>query len=81
MIFTHDEEQDRLARTYRDKLNASGAFNAPVVTQIEPLDAFYPAEKYHQNYYRSNKFEGYCQYVIVPKLEKFRKVFKDKLKH
>lgn len=81
VIFTHDEEQDRLARTYKDKLNASGAFNAPIVTQIEPLNVFYPAEKYHQNYYRSNKFEGYCQYVIVPKLEKFRKVFKDKLKH
>jgi peptide-methionine (S)-S-oxide reductase len=80
IILTHDEEQDKLAKMYKKKLNESGAFNRPVVTEIKPLEAFYAAEDYHQNYYRSNPYQGYCQYVIVPKLDKFRKVFRDKLK-
>jgi peptide-methionine (S)-S-oxide reductase len=51
-----------------------------VVTEISPLDQFYVAEGYHQNYYNQNASQGYCQFVIAPKLEKFKKVFKDKLK-
>jgi peptide-methionine (S)-S-oxide reductase len=79
-IFTHDDEQKRLAQEYKAKLDASGAFNRPIVTEITPLGQFYPAEGYHQNYYRLNSSQGYCQFVIVPKLAKFREVFRDKLK-
>ena len=79
-IFTHDDDQKKLAEDYKAKLNASGAFNKPIVTEIVPLTKFYPAEGYHQNYYRQNSNAGYCQFVIVPKLEKFRAVFHDKLK-
>jgi peptide-methionine (S)-S-oxide reductase len=80
VVFAHDEAQLREAMELKAKLNASGAFNRPIVTQVEPLQTFYPAEEYHQNYYRRNPREGYCQYVIVPKLEKFRQVFPDKRK-
>ncbi len=79
-IFYHDAEQQKLAEDYKAKLDASGAFRKPIVTEIVPLAPFYPAENYHQNYFRQNSGEGYCQYVIVPKLEKFREVFRDKLK-
>jgi peptide-methionine (S)-S-oxide reductase len=79
VIFYHDDEQKKLAEKYKTKLDASGAFNSPIVTQIAKLPEFYPAENYHQNYYRANPNQGYCQFVIVPKLEKFRKVFHDKL--
>jgi peptide-methionine (S)-S-oxide reductase len=61
-------------------LDASGAWDKPLVTEITALGEFYPAENYHQNYYRNNPNQGYCRYVIQPKMEKFRKVFKDKLK-
>jgi peptide-methionine (S)-S-oxide reductase len=80
IILYANDEQKKTAEAYKAKLDASGAFDRPIVTQIEPLTTFYPAEKYHQNYYRTNPNQGYCQYVIVPKLEKFRKVFKDQLK-
>ena len=80
IILTEDDEQRGLAEAYKAKLDESGAFDGPIVTEIVPLAAFYPAEDYHQNYYRSNPRQGYCQYVIGPKVEKFRKVFHDKLK-
>ena len=80
VIFYHDKEQQELAEQYRQKLNASGAFEAPIVTEISPFSEFYPAEAYHQNYYLDHPREGYCAMMIVPKLEKFKKVFKDKLK-
>lgn len=80
IILTHDDEQRRLAEAYKEKLDQSGAFNRPIVTEIVPLTTFYPAEAYHQNYYRTNPNQGYCQYVIVPKLQKFRQVFREKLK-
>ena len=80
IILTHNEEQDQIARKYKKEINESGAFRVPIVTEIKPLRAFYPAEAYHQNYYRTNPYQGYCQNVIVPKLDKFRKVFHDKLK-
>lgn len=80
VIFYHNEEQKGLATIYKDKLNSSGAFNNPIVTEISPLTQFYEAEKYHQNYYQQNPNQGYCSFVITPKLDKFRKVFKDKLK-
>jgi peptide-methionine (S)-S-oxide reductase len=80
VIFYHNENQRKLAEEYKKKLNDSGAFNDPVVTEISPFTVFYPAEDYHQNYFNENGDAPYCSFVIQPKVEKFRKVFKDKLK-
>lgn len=80
VIFYHNEEQRKLATEYKSRLNAEKVFANPVVTEIAPYTAFYKAEDYHQNYYNENGQEPYCQYVIRPKLEKFRKVFADKMK-
>jgi peptide-methionine (S)-S-oxide reductase len=79
-VFYHNDEQRRKAEQYKKELDASGAWDKPLVTEITALGEFYPAENYHQNYYRNNPNQGYCRYVIQPKMEKFRKVFKDKLK-
>jgi peptide-methionine (S)-S-oxide reductase len=80
-IFYRNEFQKERAVYYKDKLNASGAFEKPIVTEISPFDgAFYVAEDYHQNYYSLNPEQGYCRMVIRPKLDKFRKAFADKLK-
>ena len=77
-IFTHDEEQSETANALKTELDASGEFNDPIVTQIEPLTTFYPAEDYHQDYYRLNGSQPYCHAVIKPKLEKFREKFAGK---
>jgi peptide-methionine (S)-S-oxide reductase len=79
-IFYHCEEQEKLAQQYKARLDASGAFPAPIVTEIAPLTVFYEAEDYHQNYYRENPSQGYCRLVIAPKMEKFERVFAEKLK-
>ncbi|HEU4610230.1 MAG TPA: peptide-methionine (S)-S-oxide reductase MsrA [Chitinophagaceae bacterium] len=80
-IFYHNEQQKEKAEHYKAELNKSGAFNNPIVTEITAYTRFYPAENYHQDYYNNNGDQPYCNYVIRPKLEKFRKVFKDRLKH
>ncbi len=80
-IFTHNEKQKELAETYRARLDSSGAFDAPIVTEIAPLRAFYRAEDYHQNYYDENPNKPYCAFVIAPKVEKIRSVFRNLLKH
>jgi peptide-methionine (S)-S-oxide reductase len=80
VVFYHGDEQRTLAEQYKVKLDASGAFSGGIVTAIEPLRDFYPAELYHQNYYQDNPRQGYCEFVIRPKLDKFRAVFRDKLK-
>ncbi len=80
VIFYHNHEQKEKAEKYKAALDKSGAWNKPIVTAIEQFKNFYPAENYHQNYYNENQNQGYCRYVIQPKLEKFEKVFKDKLK-
>jgi len=80
VIFYHNQEQQKLAEEYKDKLNKSGAFPNPVVTEISPMKAFYKAENYHQNYFNENGNQPYCSIVIRPKLEKFQKVFGDKMK-
>ena len=80
-IFYHNDEQRRIAEAYRTELDKSGAFRGPIVTEITPAVEFYAAEDYHQNYYALNGNEGSCQMVIRPKVDKFRKVFADKLKH
>jgi peptide methionine sulfoxide reductase msrA/msrB len=81
VVFYHSPEQRRLAEEYKAKLDESGAFRDPIVTQIAPFMAFYPAENYHQDYYELNGEQPYCQYVIRPKMDKFRKVFKKQLKN
>lgn len=80
VIFYNSEEQKNKALLYKKELNELGAWDKQIVTSIEKLGIFYPAEKYHQNYYNNNPDEMYCRYVIQPKVEKFKKVFKDKLK-
>ena len=80
-IFYHNDEQKQKAEKYKTELDKSGAFDRPIVTEITPASIFYPAENYHQQYYELNgNSNPYCRVVIQPKLEKFKKVFKDKLK-
>ena len=80
VIFYHNEDQKKKAEHYKEVLNKSGAWDRPIVTAIEPFKNFYPAENYHQNYYNDNQNQGYCRFVIAPKLEKFEKAFKNKFK-
>lgn len=80
VIFYHNQEQKRLAEQYKKKLNDEKVYDDPVVTEISPFTVFYKAEDYHQNYFSRNSTEPYCQFVIKPKVEKFRKIFKDKLR-
>lgn len=79
-VFYHNERQQKIAEAYKQQLQASGVFKNPIVTEISPLVNYYPAEDYHQNYYALNANQGYCQYVIRPKVEKFKKQFAGKLK-
>jgi peptide-methionine (S)-S-oxide reductase len=81
VIFYHNDEQKNKAEEYKKKLNEEKAYNGPVVTEISPFTKFYKAEDYHQNYYNENGSQPYCVFVVKPKLEKFQKVFKDKLKN
>ena len=80
VIFYHNAEQKEKAEKYKAELNKSGAFADPIVTEISPASTFYVAEDYHQNYYNNNGSQPYCYFVIKPKLEKFEKVFKSKIK-
>lgn len=79
IILYQGETQREIAERVKNELDKSGKWKKPIVTEIEPFETFYPAEDYHQNYYRSNPNAGYCRYVIRPKLDKFEKVFKLKL--
>lgn len=79
-IYYHNEEQKEKANYYIHKLNEEKVYDQPIVTEVKPYDVFYVAEDYHQNYYNQNSEEGYCAMVIKPKMEKFKKVFADKLK-
>lgn len=81
VIYYHNEKQKQLAEKYKAELNASGAWDKPVVTEISPFTVFYKAEDYHQDYFELNGSQPYCQYVIQPKVEKFKRVFKDKMKN
>jgi len=80
VVFWHNEEQRDLAERYREKLDRSGAFSKPIVTEISPYTEFYPAEEYHQEYFLNNQNQPYCRIVIRPKMEKFREVFSNKLR-
>jgi peptide-methionine (S)-S-oxide reductase len=80
VIFYHDDEQKKLAEEFKEKLNASGAYNKPIVTEISPPKEFYKAEDYHQQYFNMHGDAPYCQFVIVPKLNKFKEVFRERVK-
>jgi peptide-methionine (S)-S-oxide reductase len=81
VIFYHNDEQKQKAEFYIKELNKSGAFPKPIVTEVSPASTFYAAEDHHQEYYENNKTSNpYCSVVIRPKLDKFKKVFADKLK-
>lgn len=80
VIFYTNDYQAKLAQKYKQKLDASGAYSKPIVTEIVPLEVFYPAENYHNDYFANHPEQGYCKLVIKPKVEKFKKAFEDKLK-
>ena len=80
VIFYHDAEQKSLAEAYKAKLEAEKIWDRPIVTEIVPYTKFWPAEDYHRNYYNNNTSKAYCTIVITPKIEKFKKIFKDRLK-
>lgn len=81
VIFYNNEVQKQEAQSIIAELKNAKVYDNPIVTTLEPFTKFYKAEDYHQNYYANNKNQPYCQMVIQPKLEKFEKVFKDKLKN
>jgi peptide-methionine (S)-S-oxide reductase len=80
VILYHDERQREIAEKSRAQTHASGLWPDPIVTQIAPFERFYPAEDYHQEYFRLNPRQPYCMLVIDPKVRKFRKDFADRLK-
>lgn len=79
-IFYHNEEQKRVAEEVMRKIEASGIWGAPLVTELQPFQAFYPAEDYHQEYFKKNPWQPYCRVVIAPKVAKFRQAFAARLK-
>jgi peptide methionine sulfoxide reductase msrA/msrB len=80
VVFYHNEAQRQRAEDIKRRLDASGAWDNPIVTEISPIMNYFPAEDYHQNYFRMNPDQAYCRAVIRPKVEKFRKVFADRLR-
>jgi peptide-methionine (S)-S-oxide reductase len=78
-IFFHTPEQGGLAREVIREFEEAGVWDAPVVTEVAPLEKFYPAEEYHQNYFRNNPNQPYCRAVVAPKVSKFRQKFLEKL--
>lgn len=81
VIYYHNDEQKRQAEFYMSQLDQADAFKNPIVTEITKFDAFYVAEEYHQNYFQNNAEQSYCQFVVKPKYEKFKKAFSTKLKN
>jgi peptide-methionine (S)-S-oxide reductase len=80
VIFYHSPEQKRIAEEKIAALNAARVWGAPLVTQVVPFERFYPAEDYHQGYFRNNPGQGYCQVVVAPKVAKLRSHFGGKLR-
>lgn len=78
-VFFHNEEQEKLAQYYKAKIDDAKVYDDPIVTEITKFEAFYEAEEYHQNYYNNNPNQGYCTFVIRPKIQKLKEVFSDKL--
>lgn len=80
VIFFHTDEQKAIIDSVIDEFSANTLWDRPIITQVEPLNRFYKAEDYHVNYYTRHQKQPYCQLVIVPKLDKFREKFRNKLK-
>ena len=74
IFFVNDSHKDEVLK-FKDELIFEKVWDQPIVTQVEKIDVFYPAEDYHHNYYNNNKSQGYCQFVIQPKIEKYKKIF------
>lgn len=79
-IFYHGPEQKAAAEEVIAELTREGLWPRPIVTEVTPFEAFYPAEDYHQDYFARNPYQGYCQAIIAPKVAKFRKTFVERLK-
>ncbi len=79
-IFTHNEAQEKVAEEVIAELSAAGLWDDPIVTEVVPVEAFYPAEDYHQEYFRRNPNQAYCRMVVAPKVAKFRKQYLERLK-
>jgi peptide-methionine (S)-S-oxide reductase len=79
-VFYHSEDQKKIAETLKQKLDESGAWGDSIVTEITAFEKFWPAEDHHQRYFEANGNQPYCQFVVAPKVAKFKKVFGDKLK-
>ncbi len=80
VIFYHNDEQKDLALKVKERLDKAGIWDDPIVTEVSPLEAFYRAEDYHHDYFANNPNQGYCQFVIMPKVKKFEELFGDLLK-
>lgn len=80
VIYYHDDAQKREAESFIAELEREAVFDAPIVTELAPYTAFYPAESYHQDYFSRNARQPYCAFVVRPKVAKLRKVFANKLK-
>ncbi len=79
-IFYHSEEQKRIAQVVIGEFEAEGVWDNPIVTEVNPLEVFYEAEDYHQEYYENNPYQPYCMFVVAPKVKKFREKFVEHLK-
>lgn len=79
-IFYHSAEQERTATELINELNESRAYTRPIVTEVTPFERFYPAEDYHQEYFARNGAQPYCQFVVAPKVSKFKKQYAERLK-
>jgi len=79
-IYYHSPEQEQIARQVIAEIQAAGIWSDPLVTEVTALSTFYPAEDYHQEYFRRNPYQGYCRAVIAPKVAKFRQKYMDSLK-
>jgi len=80
IILTENDAEAATARAVRDEINAAALYPDPIVTEITPLETFWPAEDEHDDYFARNPWSGYCQVVVAPKVRKFRKTFSDRLK-
>lgn len=79
-IFTHTDEQERIAAQVIAEVSEAGVWEEPIVTEVVPFEAFYPAEEYHQEYFARNPNQPYCRMVVAPKVAKFRKQYLERLK-
>ena len=79
-IFTHNDEQQKIAREIIQEVADEGLYSGKIVTEVTPFTNFYPAEDYHQEYFANNPYQGYCMAIVAPKVRKFRQKYTDRLK-